>query len=389
MRIRHSTVRLGKASLPLLLLLLGIMVFPGCAEARTGAVAGGWSGGTVAEDTLFIGSMEGQLVAIDTADGSRLWSVSLTSPESAGGGFGCAPASASVVIYGTPAVAGDLVYIGGYIYQANVARGKVYAFINGRDETEWEYPRQGVLDGPIIGGLVAAHGKVYFGAADGKAYALEGSGGYTEWEFETGGEIWSTPAVDGNTLFVGSFDKKLYALDIADGSQKWEFETEGAIVATPLVYNDTVYIGSFDRYLYAVDANNGNLRWKFLAGNWFWAKPVIHNGIIYAGCLDGKVYALDAETGARLVAFDLGSPISSSTVLVDDLLIVAATNDKQAKVYSLDTVTNEKKLLADLDARVDAPLAASQGIIYVHTDKDGLYAVDARSGAKREFNLKP
>ncbi|MFC1982067.1 PQQ-binding-like beta-propeller repeat protein, partial [Chloroflexota bacterium] len=209
--------------------------------------------------------MKGEIVSVNVTDGRLLWAVPLESPEPSSGGFGCAPASTAVAIYGSPAVAEDegLVYIGGY-------NGKIYAFTPGRDEPRWVYPRERSLDGTVVGGLVVAQGRVYFGSSDGKVYALDANDGFKEWEFENGDKIWSTPVIDGDTLFIGSFDNKLYALNTADGSKKWEYETEGAIVATPVVHNNTVYIGSFDRYLYAIDATDGSLKWKFLAGNWFW-----------------------------------------------------------------------------------------------------------------------
>jgi outer membrane protein assembly factor BamB len=375
-----------KTSLLLAILLLGGLVFSGC--RGLGSVPKGWSGGAIADGILFVGSMEGGLVAANATDGSRLWAVSLETGPSAGG-FGCAPTSTAVAIYGSPVVAEDLVYVGGY-------DGKVYAFALDRDEPRWVYPRQGDIGGPIVGGTIVSQGKVYFGTADGKVYALDAAEGYKEegWPFEIGDKIWSTPAIDGDTLYIGSFDKKLYALNVADGSKKWEFETEGAIVSTPLVHNNTVYIGSFDRYLYALAATDGRLRWKFMAENWFWAKPVVYNDTIYAACLDGKVYALDAESGRKLVEFDLGSPISSSPILVGESIVVAT---QDGVIYRIDTGNKQKKLV-DLkkddsneekkNKRVDAPLAASQGSVYVHTTEDALYAVDVQSGAIREFNIK-
>ncbi|SVD00426.1 uncharacterized protein METZ01_LOCUS353280, partial [marine metagenome] len=46
------------------------------------------------------------------------------------------------------------------------------------------------------------------------------------WEFETGGDVYSSPAIgpDG-TVYVGSSDKKLYALSGKSGVKLWEFET--------------------------------------------------------------------------------------------------------------------------------------------------------------------
>ena len=46
--------------------------------------------------------------------------------------------------------------------------------------------------------------------------------GTKKWEFATGGDVWSSPAVskDGTTIFVGSYDNKVYALD--SGLTDWE-----------------------------------------------------------------------------------------------------------------------------------------------------------------------
>lgn len=380
MGTRDNKTSIFKISLLLLSILLGIIAFSGC-RAALGAVARGWSGGVIDSGVLFVGSMEGNLVATNTTDGSLLWAVPLEAPESSDGGFGCAQASTAVVIYGSPAVAGDLVCIGGY------NSGKIYAFSRdgAREEPRWVYPRQGNIGGTIIGGIIADQGKLYFGADNGIVYALDAADGYKEWDFDTGDKIWSTPAIDGDTLYIGSFDKKLYALNTSDGSKKWEFEAEGAIVATPVVYNNTVYFGSFDRYLYAVDATDGSLKWKFMATKWFWAKAMVYNDTVYAACLDGKVYALDARNGNKKLEFDLGSPISSSPVLVDDVVIVAT---EEGILYALDTDSNRQRQLVNLEEKVYAPLTAGQDKVYIHSDTDALYEIDVQSGAKREFDIK-
>ncbi len=372
--IKHNRILLGKILLLLVILLLtGVSIF-GCAQ--TGAQPRGWSGGTIANGTLFLGSMEGKLVAVNTSDDSRLWEVTLETSKPAGG-FGCAPASTAVAIYGSPAVDGDLVYVGSY-------DGKIYAISSNKGVKRWIYPREGNLQ-PIVGGPVVAWGRVYIGCSDGKVYALDAATGDKEWEFETGDKIWSTPAIDAGTVFIGSFDNKLYALNATDPRKKWEFETEGAIASTPLVYYNTVYISSFDRYLCAVDAATGSLRWKFLAENWFWAKPVAYNNVIYAPCLDGKVYILDAGSGREVVdAIDLEGPVSSSPTLVGNLIVVAS---EEGRVWAIDTSNNEKRLLKDLEEKIYAPLSASEGIIYIHTEKDTLYAVETQTGAIQEFTL--
>jgi outer membrane protein assembly factor BamB len=372
-----------KVCLALILLLAGLTLF-GCTGVRNSPEGG--SGGTIADGTLFLCPgikgggggfgctpplLEGKLVAVNIADGNRLWDAPLEASRSTGGGFGCAPSAIPVAVYGNPAVAGDLVYIAGY-------NGRIYAISASTRLSQNKYVNE-TNPQPIIGGPVVSGDRVYLASADGRVYALNGTSLEKEWEFPTGGKLWSTPALDGDTLYIGSFDKKLYALNTGDGAEKWAFETGGAIISTPLVYDNTVYIGSFDRYLYAVDAGGGSLKWKFPAEKWFWVKPVAFTNTLYAPCLDGKVYILNAETGSEVAdAVDLGSPVSSSPVLAGSSVIIAS---EEGKVYALDTTGNQIRLLADLGEAIYAPLSTSDGVVYVYTGSQNLYALNAESGA--------
>ncbi|MEE8413192.1 MAG: PQQ-binding-like beta-propeller repeat protein, partial [Dehalococcoidales bacterium] len=174
---------LRKPLLLLAILILGL-VLASC-RSGLGAIPRGWSGSVIDNGTLFIGSMDGNVVALDTTDGSLLWSAPLETEKTGGGAFGCAPGGATTVaIYGTPSVAGDLVYIGAY-------NGKIYAFnrVEFREEPRWVYPRQDEAPASIIGGTVVDGDKLYFGSADGKVHALNAADGFKEWEFETGDKV--------------------------------------------------------------------------------------------------------------------------------------------------------------------------------------------------------
>ena len=338
----------------------------------------GWSGATIAGDSIFVGSLEGRLVGLNKDDGSPLWL-----DEEAGMP---GTAESKVAIYSTPAVAGDLVYLAGY-------NGKVYAFVLSTGVLRWVYPREGNL-GPIIGGLVVSQDKVYLGCSDGNVYSLDAATGDRVWSFETGDKIWSTPTIDGDTLYVTSFDKKLYALNASDGSKKWDLEIEATSVTTPLVYENTVYIGSFDRHFYAVDVSTGSLRWRseVEGGKWFWAKAVAHDNVIYAPNLDGKVYILNADNGSEVAgAVYLGSLISSDPVVVGDKVVIAT---EEGTVYSLDTTSYQKgSLLIDVreeigdipentGRKINAPLSADNGVVYVKaqtSSEDALYAVNVET----------
>ncbi len=390
-----------KISLLLIALIFSLLLLVSC--MGTGTVARGWAGISEIDSTLVFASMTGKVYSVDSATGAVLGDP-IKMVVTASGGLSCIPScggqqTTAIAIYASPGVAGDLVYLGGYdgkVYAYQLADGKL------RDQPLWTYPRQGNLGGSIIGGLMVANGKLYFGSADGTVYALTAAEGYKEWSYNIGKKIWSAPAVEGDTLYIGSLDKKVYALDAATGAKKWEFETGGAISATPLVKDGKIYIGSYDRHLYALDTS-GKLVWKFPADddatdtprNWFWAKPVIDGDVLYAPCLDGKVYLLNALTGSFIDAIDLRydnnkGAISSSPVIVDDNLIVAITDlaKKTSRIYAID-ISNRStpRELTSFTEGVNAPLFASNGIVYIHTTKDSFYGLNALSGALQKFSL--
>jgi outer membrane protein assembly factor BamB len=353
----------------------------------------GWSGGTLQGNTLYIGSRDGRIISVDISNGSRIWATPLETGSTTAG-LGCSRIPIVVTIYGSPAVSDNLVYVGGY-------NGRVYSFIPGESQPDRTLDRVRVGDkdipiGRIVGSVVVSDENVYFGADDGKVYGVT-TRLQPAWRepFQTGAKIWSTPAVQNGTLYIGSFDKKVYALDASTGEKKWEFLTGGVVTATPVVVNGIVYVGSFDQSFYAIDAASGQRRWQFDAKNGFWATPVVVDGTIYAPALDGKVYVLSAG-GEEVAAINLGAPISSSPVLVGKTLVLAteqspgtASVKAGAAIWAIDTGTNQGRELARLPGdKVYAPLAAGQGSVYVHTDRDALYAVDVTSGALRQFAIK-
>jgi outer membrane protein assembly factor BamB len=393
-----------KTLLLVTVLILSLFLLVSCIGG--GTVARGWAGVSEIDDTLVFASMTGKIYSVNSADGT-VRGDPIKMVMAASGGLSCIPScggqqTSAIAIYASPGVAGDLVYIGGY------NDGKVYAYqlVDGKlkEEPLWTYPRQGDLGASIIGGLTVANGKLYFSTASGTVYALTAAEGYKEWSYNIGKKIWSAPAVEGDTLYISSFDKKVYALDIATGAKKWEYETGGALSATPLVKDGLVYIGSYDRHFYALDTS-GKLVWKFpvdddmtdAPSNWFWVGPIVHNDVIYAPCLDGKVYVLNALTGSYIDTIDLRPDtanidvaISSSPVLINDMMVVAATRlykNSGSYIYKIDITNGTRTELTRFNEGVNAPLFANGEFVYLHTTRDNFYKVNLLSGEKTQITL--
>ena len=80
---------------------------------------------------------------------------------------------------------------------------------------------------------------------------MDASNGKLIWNYTTGGEVASSPAVADGVVYVGSYDGKVYALDAMTGAFIWSYATGGMVVSSPAVANNVVYVGSYNHVLYA------------------------------------------------------------------------------------------------------------------------------------------
>jgi hypothetical protein len=100
------------------------------------------------------------------------------------------------------------------------------------------------------------------GSGDHKVYCLNAATGAKEWEFTTGGWVYSSPAVSEGYVYVGSGDHKVYCLNAATGAKEWEFTTGSDVRSSPAVSGGYVYVGSSDNKVYCLNAADGD------SGSW-------------------------------------------------------------------------------------------------------------------------
>ena len=263
--------RTFKLTVLLSLLSLGI-ILTGC--VGRGTIRAGWSGPYAAGESVYLGSSAGKLVALNSVNGFYQWQESLEAAP-AGGGIGCTGASAPV-IYSTPVVHGDTVFVGD-------SGGRLYAF-NINDRQSKSVTLNDRKSGSIVGNPLVADDTVYVASTDGNLYAYDAASLNFKWQYNTGGEIWASPAIWHDSILIASFDKKLYSIDAKSGQPNWQqpFEANGPIIAAPVVQGDTIIVASLDRHVYAVNAESGELKWSFPSGDineespkqWLWATPL-------------------------------------------------------------------------------------------------------------------
>ena len=130
--------------------------------------------------------------ALRANDGSKVWQVNI----------GCGDHEDA-----SAAVANGIVYIGarnGY-YALNATNGAQIWFFTSpytsRQFTGYFYST------PAVAGNI-----VYIGTIDCYVFALNAFNGSIIWSYHTGGFMFSSPAVSNGVVYIGSFDGKIYAL---------------------------------------------------------------------------------------------------------------------------------------------------------------------------------
>jgi len=220
---------------------------------------------------------------------------------------------------------------------------------------------------------IAPDGTIYFGAFDGKLWAVNPNGS-RKWVFKTGMEIKSSPAVGADgTIYFGCRDRRFYAVR-PDGKRKWEFKTGAWVDSSPALTQDgTSYFGSWDNNLYALKTDGVKV-WQFATGGPVVSSPAIGtNGTIYFGSHDRKFYALSTE-GKKLWEFATGGPIVSSPALDWEGGIYFTSVD--GFLYALESSGRLKWKLNTLAIREGSPVLGTNGVVF-QASGDGLWAITA------------
>ncbi|MFF8099733.1 PQQ-binding-like beta-propeller repeat protein [Streptomyces sp. NPDC016640] len=121
----------------------------------------------------------------------------------------------------------------------------------------------------------------------------EQPGGWRPWRFRMSNDVWGTPAVDGDLVYVTSFE--VHALDVATGRRR--FKTRD--VAWSMAVADGRIHASDGPTLFALDAREGGDLWRLSTDAWVYSLKA-DRGTVVTGTRGGGVQAWEASTGRKL-----------------------------------------------------------------------------------------
>ncbi|GBG06093.1 hypothetical protein PAT3040_00595 [Paenibacillus agaridevorans] len=315
---------------------------------ETGGAINSSSPAVGSDGTVYVGSTDGKLYAVDKK-GQKKWEF-----------------ETGAAVYSSPAIGADgTVYVGSgdNLYAITPDGGLKWTFQAGGDI----YSTAGI----------GADGTIYVECEDGKLYALKPEG-TKKWEFVTGGGMSGKPAIDSNgTIYVGSRDKKLYAIN-PNGTKRWEFTTINEVKTSPAIGTDgTVYIASGAERLYAIKSD-GTKKWeypldkKLYGGNSYSSPTIGLDGTVYVGSGGSGIYAIKPD-GTKKWKFETdGIMIATPSVGADGTIYIGSAD---MKLYAIKTDGTKKWEFRTNGQIVAASAIGPDGAVYIGSGDHKLYAI--------------
>ncbi|RUO80306.1 outer membrane protein assembly factor BamB [Idiomarina tyrosinivorans] len=273
------------------------------------------SGGlTVSYETLFLGTENGEVVALNTNDGSLKWHTEVGNEVTA-----------------KPAVGEGKVVV-------HTSAGRVFALNAETGEELWRY--DGSLPPLTLRGVSAPAveaGGAIIGDSSGRAMVLIMENGQQAWsarvgmpsgasELERLSDIDATPVIRGSIVYMVAYNGDLVALDLRSGQVRWRREYSSFEDLT--VTENAIYLTNDQSHVFKVTREGGNELWSSaeLFGRELTA-PVEFGNYVVVGDFEGYLHWFDQDSGKLVGRMDIGGDGIYAHPVVDDNVLYVQTRD--------------------------------------------------------------
>lgn len=194
-------------------------------------------------------------------------------------------------------------------------------------------------------------------------------------------------------MFIGSCAGNFYAINKTTGRLQWSYDirrdgNQQSFHGDPLVINDLILIGTDKScdpngvgHVYAFERDSGKVRWKYRSTSV--PTDIIQlNSNVYFGSFQDKWSSVDLKTGTLNWSFSTGAtnkqcdPPKTPVTDGNRLFIVG----QNGVIYSLDASTGRVGWKRKLPSAPSTGLALKDMSIYVGTNDQRLYRLNAETG---------
>lgn len=281
----------------------------------------------VADSAVFIGNLQGEMIALHVRTGEHRGSFDFGSP-----------------IFGAPVVDGSMLYVA----MANTEKS-VFAYDCSSGSVLWKAALGGVETSPLLVG-----DKLYVTTLKGECYCIDKHTGDVAWKFlaplfERTSFLHSSPASDGRVIIFGCDDGSVFCVKAENGKLEWRSRAKKSITGSPSIRNGKVFVGSHDEYFYSFDVTTGVVLWKQYLGASIYSSQAVDDEHVYAGTSGGEIVCMTTDSGRIVWKFKAQSAISCAPLLSGKILYIGSL-DKN--LYALDARTGELRWKYEAEARI-------------------------------------
>jgi outer membrane protein assembly factor BamB len=330
------------------------------------------SGPVVGDGRLYACDATGNLSAVNTKDGSIVWTVYTLPEGSSGEAMGGGVAYANGTVYCTTSY-GELLALSandgkilwrkplgapsrvaptihyGHIYALTI-NNEIHAFDAASGNALWNHAGISEAAG-ILGGASPAveDGIVVAAYSSGEIFAFQANSGQPIWgdllnpalridSVASIAHIRARPVIFGGAVYIISHGGMMVALELKTGARLWQREIGG--IRSPAVIGDSLFCVTNDAELVCVKRATGQIRWASALPKLdndkrliLWAGPIIAGDNLILSGSNGQLIFVSPHTGKVQKSIENGTSSSLSPIAADGALYVLG-DDATVTKYS-------------------------------------------------------
>ena len=216
-----------------------------------------------------------------------------------------------------------------------------------------------------------------FANYEGKVFVLQRDTGTLVCSYDTGPEVWGTPAWGNGTIIAGNWGGTVTAIYSHNCSVAWT-STQGGMIYSPLVVAQGLVVGSVSgSHTFALDVDTGIEAWR-LSGSLYLAAAQVSSdeASLYLGFLAGDVVKVETLTGSVRWRTGVGPGIIGSVAVTQGRVFAASR-----VVTALDMYNGNIVWTTPLPHHSHASLTAYGDCLYIGNEGGHLYSLRMEDGA--------
>jgi outer membrane protein assembly factor BamB len=183
-------------------------------------------------------------------------------------------------LWAQPTTDGERIYITSLDHSVTAVDANTYEIL-------WHENLSAAVPGSAV---LSEDGMLYVGSLASQLEKFDPAAGKHETVVDAENWVWSTPSLDGDTLYFSDVDGNFYSFNTSTGRLNWNpVKPDGSITASPLVLGDSILIATESGSIYQVSKDGQAVLWSQPGGK-IYTTPVAAGDLVLVAALETEFY---------------------------------------------------------------------------------------------------